>query len=319
VEEIKLDQKYLPYSKYLKDKYGEKVYKIPVNIPVSCPNRDGNCGTGGCIFCGEVGAGFEALPNDMTVANQLRENIKKIAPKYKAKKFIAYFQNFTNTYMPIDFFEKYMREACIEDIVEICISSRPDCINDDYLDILKKIEEEKGVNITIELGLQTVNYHTLKKINRGHGLAEYIDAVLRIKKYGFAMCTHFIANLPWDNDEDLIEAAKIVSILGMDQVKLHSLFILRDTVMGDMYENNEFEICSLEEYVNRVVMFIRHTKEDIAFQRFVGRAPADRTLFCNWSTSWWKIKDMVDELMEQGGYKQGDLYNYVNGPALKKL
>lgn len=314
-----MEDKYLPYSKYLKEKYGEKVYKIPVNIPVSCPNRDGNCGRGGCIFCGEVGAGFEALSNEISVENQLKKNIAKIAPKYKAKKYIAYFQNFTNTYMPIEYFKKYMEESCIEDIVEICISSRPDCISDEYMEVLKKISNEKKVNITIELGLQTVNYHTLKKINRGHGLAEYIDATLRIKKYGFSTCTHFIANLPWDNDDDLIEGAKIISVLGMDQVKLHSLFVLKDTILGEMYENGEVEICSLEEYVQRIVKFIRYTKPGIAFQRFVGRAPEDRTLFCNWSTSWWKIKDMVDREMEEGGYIQGDLYNYVDGAALKML
>jgi radical SAM protein (TIGR01212 family) len=309
--------RYRIYSHYLKEKYGEKVYKIPINLPVTCPNRDGTVASGGCIFCGEEGAGFENLENSISVMEQLDRNISYIQKKYKAKKFIAYFQNFTNTYLPLEKFKEYIHAACQDNIVEISVSTRPDCVNDEYLAFLKEIKEKEKINISIELGLQSVNYHTLKKINRGHSLAELIDAVIRIKKHGFESCVHMILNLPWDDEEDVMEGAKIISALGVEQVKLHSLYILKDTIIGKMYENKEFEIIPLEEYIKRVTLFLEYLNPDIVLQRLVGRAPKENTLFCNWNTSWWKIKDAIDERMERLDSYQGKKFNYLNGKALK--
>lgn len=312
--------RYRKYSSYLKEKYGEKVYKIPINLPVSCPNRDGLLGKGGCIFCGDVGAGFESLKNTISVREQLKKNIKYISSKYKAQKYIAYFQNFTNTYMPVDLFEAYIREAAeMENIIEICISTRPDCINEKYLEVLNKIKQTYRKEITVELGLQTINYKTLKKINRGHTLAEFIDAMIKINKYKFDSCCHLILNLPWDNMEDIIEASKIISALGVKQIKLHSLYILRNTILGEMYENNEFEIITVDEYVDRVVNFIKYLNPNIVVQRLVGRAPKEETLFCNWNMSWWRIQDMIDEKLEKLDIYQGKQYDYLNGKAVKKF
>lgn len=311
--------RYRIYSQYLREKYGDKVYKIPIQLPVTCPNRDGTVGSGGCIFCGEEGAGFENLASSISVIDQLNKNITYIQKKYKAKKFIAYFQNFTNTYLPLENFKEYINAACRENIVEISISTRPDCINDEYLDFLKEIEKEKNINISIELGLQSVNYHTLKKINRGHSLAEFIDAVVNIKKYGFEICVHMIVNLPWDTKDDIVEGAKILSALKIEQVKLHSLYIVKNTIMGSMYENKEFEIISMEEYIDRVIIFLEYLNPSIVLQRLIGRAPKENTLFCNWHTSWWKIKDQIDQKMKEIDSYQGKKYTYLNGKALKNL
>lgn len=186
-------ERYKAYSTHLKELYGEKVYKLPVNLPVTCPNRmDGD----GCTFCGGVGTGFEAMNSEVSVSEQLNATKGKITKRYKAKKFIAYFQNYTNTFLPVDKFEKYLVEAAqTEDIVGISVSTRPDCITKEYLDCLKKISEEYQVKISMEYGLQTVNYKTLNKIDRGHTLAEYLDAVLMTAPYGFEICTHIILNL----------------------------------------------------------------------------------------------------------------------------
>ena len=187
MEEKKL---YHSFSEHLKNKYGEKVYKLPVNLPVGCPNREDGYG---CTFCDGVGTGFEAMEAHVPVKEQLLKTKDKIEKKYKAHKFIAYFQNYTNTYLPLETFETYMTEAAqIPDIVEISVSTRPDCIRRDYMEVLKKIKDQYQIEITIELGLQTVNYHTLKEIHRGHGLAEFIQAVLLIKEYGYTVCTHMI-------------------------------------------------------------------------------------------------------------------------------
>ena len=311
--------RYLTYSELLKTKYGERVYKLPVNLPGTCPNRDGNVGCGGCIYCGEAGAAFENLPSDMSVAQQIATNMEYIGKKYKAQKFIAYFQNYSNTYMPIEQFKEYVTAAIVENVVEIAVSTRPDCINDDYLDFLKSVKDEHNIEISIELGLQTVNYHTLKTLNRGHSLAEFIDAVLRIKKCGFSVCAHIILNLPWDNRDDVIECAKILSALKVDQVKLHCLYILKDTPLADMYKNGEFDMGTYYDYVANVIAFLEYLHPDIAIQRIIGRAREEDCLFANYSTSWWKIKDNIDEQMELFDTYQGKRCDYLNGKALKKF
>lgn len=316
---MKEEELYRVYSNYLKEKYGQKVYKLPINIPVTCPNRDGCVGTGGCIFCGEEGAGFENLKNTIPVKEQVLKNMEYIKKKYKAKKFIAYFQNFTNTYMELEGFKKVVKESVVEDIVEISISTRPDCISDDYLKFLKTVRDKYGIEITIELGLQTVNYHTLKKINRGHSLAEFIDSILRIKKYGFETCVHLILNLPWDNITDVIENAKILSSLSVNHVKLHSLYILENTVLGKMFKENKIQLHSKEEYIERVITFLEYLHPDIVIQRLIGRAPEENALFVNWNTSWWKIKDEIIETMVQRKTFQGRKFDYLNGKALRKF
>lgn len=296
---------YNEYSQYLKLKYGEKVYKLPVNISCTCPNRDGTLGYGGCTFCADVGTGFEMLDNSLSVKEQLKQNMEYISKKYKANKFIAYFQNYTNTYMDMEKFKNYINDALMDNIVEIAISTRPDCISEDKLKFLYEIQNKYNVNISIELGLQTVNYHTLKTINRGHTLAEFIDAVLRIKRYNFEICTHIILNLPNDDIIDTIETAKILSALKVDQVKIHSLYIMDNTEMGRLYKNKEITVISKDEYVERVVVFLEHLNEDIVVQRLAGRAPKENSLFVNWGMSWWRIKDEILCKMESEKRYQG--------------
>lgn len=308
---------YRTYSNYLKEKYGEKVYKLPVNLPVTCPNRDGRLGVGGCTFCGEIGTGFENLPNTVSVVDQLTENMVYIRKKYKANKYIAYFQNYSNTYLEVNTFKRLMEEAVLEDIVELCISTRPDCVTRDHLKVLKDISNKYGIEISLELGLQTVNYHSLIKINRGHTLGEFIDATLAIKEFGFEICVHLILNLPWDNMEDVIENAKIMSALGIQQVKLHALYLMKDTAMGREYQAGEFQIISLEEYKERVMTFLEHLSSNIVVQRIIGRAPEENALFVNWNTSWWKIRDDIhDEMLKEDRF-QGKKANYLSGKALK--
>ena len=311
---------YNTFSDYLKKRYGEKVYKLPVGLPVSCPNRDGTCGTRGCTFCGEIGAGYENLPAEMSVSEQLAANKAHIIPKYKAKKFIPYLQNFSNTYLPPEQLRAYVEEACAaEDIVAVYIATRPDCISDEYLALLADIRDRYGVDICVELGLQSVNYHSLQKINRGHTLGEFLDAVLRIRAYGLQSCAHLILNLPWDDMTDVIEAAKVLSALQVDQVKLHALYIVKGTKMAEQYEAGELALISCAEYQQRVIAFLEHLAPDIVLQRLIGRAPEANTLFSNWHTGWWKIRDTITKTMEENGQYQGRLCDYLNGKAVRKF
>ncbi len=310
---------YNVYSDYLKKKYGTKVYKLPVGLPVTCPNRDGQCGDGGCTFCGEIGAGYENLPAEMTVAEQIKVNMAHIAPKYKAEKFIAYFQNFSNTYLEIDKLKSYLEEACQKDVVAIALATRPDCVNEEYLKMLQKFKKEKNIDIIIELGLQTVNYHSLRKVNRGHSLAEFIDAVLRIKQYQLEVCVHLILNFPWDDLNDVIENAKILSSLKVDQVKLHALYIVKNTKMAEQYVNGELTLIDKDEYKERVITFLEYLAKDIVMQRLIGREPESNTLFSNWKTGWWKIRDEITKTMQERGCYQGRLCDYLNGKAVQRF
>jgi len=308
---------YNVYSKYLKKRFGEKVYKLPISLPLTCPNRDGCLGTGGCIYCGEEGGSFENLSNTISVREQVKRNMEYIREKYKAEKFISYFQSFTNTYLPLEDFKRYVKESIVEDVVGISISTRPDCINDEYLRFLSEIKKEYSLEITMELGLQTVNYHSLEIINRGHTLAEFIDAVIRNKRYGVRTCTHLILNLPWDDMTDVIENAKILSALDVEEVKLHALYVVENTELGRRYKEGKVTLISKEEYIERVITFLEYLKKDIVVQRIIGRAPEENTLFVNWNESWWKIRDEIVNEMMKRNTRQGIKCNYLNGKAIK--
>lgn len=309
---------YYSYAEYLKNIYGEKVYKLPVNLPVTCPNRTG--GGRGCTFCAEQGTGFEASSSAVPVKLQLEAARSKIEKRYHAHKFIAYFQNYTNTFLPLEKFTSYAEEAAeTEDIVELAISTRPDCVNEKYLDKLLKVQDKFKVRICMELGLQTCNYHTLQAMERGHTLAEFIDAVLQIRTFGFSICTHVILNYPGDTLADAEETAKILSALRVNMVKVHSLYIAKNTRLCEMYENGKITLCSKEEYLERVIRFLCLLDPDIAVERLFSRIPEENSVFCNWGTSWWKLKDQLENKMKESGAFQGRDFCYLGGAGLKKV
>jgi radical SAM protein (TIGR01212 family) len=220
--------------------------------------------------------------------------------------------------MGLDKFKEIVLAATEDpDLVGVAISTRPDCINDDYLAFLSELQDSRKLDVDIELGLQTVNYHNLVEVNRGHTLAEYIDAVLRIKRYGLSTTAHVILNLPGDDMLDVIETAKIISTLGVDFVKLHSLYVVGHTELGRRYKNGEFTMITLQEYVERVVTFLEYLNPEIVVQRLVGKGPQDDLLFCNWDTSWWKIKDAIDAEFIARNSRQGSRFDYLNGRAIR--
>ncbi len=311
---------YRNYSDYLKETYGEKVYKIPIALPVTCPNRDGTLSRAPCIFCGSIGADYETKALGLGITRQLDRSIAHVGPKYKAKKFIAYFLNFTNTYAAPSDFQKWIEEAMSHpDVVAVDVSTRPDCVHDVYLDILKEASLRHGKDVTIELGLQSSNVHTLEKIGRCHTAAEYIDAALRIGRYGFGQCTHVIADLPWDDRLDVMETAKLISVLPVTEVKLHSLYIVKGTALADMYERGEVTLSSMEEYMERVILFLSYLRKDIVIQRIVGRASGGNTLTVNGGSPWWDVKKRIDALMEERQIFQGDKCDYIGGKAVQRF
>lgn len=312
---------YYKVSDYYKETYGEKVYKLPIKLSLTCPNRDGACGYGGCIYCSDAGGSFENLPTAFTVSEQLEKNRSYISKKYKSNKFIAYFQNFSNTYVSLATF-KEMIKACEKDyIVGVSIATRSDCISEDKLKFLKEWKDKTNIDITIELGLQTANYKTLRILNRGESLADFINATSLINKYNFRISTHVILALPWDDINDTIETARILNALNVKEVKIHSLFIVKGTKLAKMYENDEIVLRTKEDYQENVIEFLRYIKPDCAIARLVGRAPKEETIFCNWDRSWWLIRDELIAYMEENSIRQGDkseriIYEKIKGDKL---
>lgn len=299
---------YYSYSTYLQEKYGTKVYKLPIKLNnITCPNRDGKLGYGGCIFCSESGGSFENVSSTNSIRDQLRINKAYISEKYKANKFVAYFQNFTNTYMEDEIFFNYINQCKLEDIVSISISTRPDSISESKLEFLESFQKDNAIDITIELGLQTVNYHILRKLNRGHGLSEFIDVMQRIKKHNLRSCVHIIIGLPWEDDLDIKETAKILNVLGVDEVKVHSLYIVKDTILANMYESGQIKPVEYEDFERRIILFLRHLDKNIVIQRLLGRVPEEDSVFCNWGKSWRKIHDEIITKMNYNRIVQGDL------------
>ncbi len=309
--------RYNRYSESMRRQFGMKVYKIPINLPVTCPNRDGRISEGGCSFCGAVGAGFECQADTVAIAEQFTSNAAYIGKKYNAQGFIAYFQNFSNTYMSPEKFQETLDALEGLPVLGVSIATRPDCVSQKHLEILKRVADRRSWHVTLEYGLQTVNYHTLSHMNRGHGLAEFIDAVLMAHGAGFEVCAHLILNLPGDSDLDAQEAAAVLAALKVEQVKLHGLYILRNTALGDAYARGEVSLISAEEYVERVVNFIRSASPELVFQRLTGRAPESEALFCNWGMSWWKLSEMIETRLEALDAHQGDCCTRLGGKAVK--
>ncbi len=304
---------YYKFSQYLKDLYGEKVYKLPIAVKGTCPNRDPITGKGGCTFCAEDAQTQHLLSDELTIKQQLKINRDYIGNRYGAKKFISYFQNYTATFREPEIIRDMVIQAIEEDIVEVCLSTRPDCVEEEVLDVLSDIKAKMNVNITLELGLQSVNDRTLLEIRRGHTLEDYIDAVKRIKKRGFFVGTHIIANLPGDGYDEVIRAAKLFSELDIDRVKLHSLYISRTSQLAELYLSNKIDMKTHHDYLNRLLLFIYHLKKTIALERFFARAPEGDALFCNWNHSWRYLQNTIEELLVEKDIKQGDYYESKTG------
>ncbi len=303
------EPRFYSYNEYLTNKYDVKTYKCPINIPSTCPNRDGSKGRQGCSFCSAKGTGFEAHEDIIPVKDQIKVARLKMMKRYKAQKFIGYFQNYTNTYMPLETFLSYINEAIECDLVGIDIATRPDTLPDEYLRALKKIQEENHLDITFELGLQIANDDVLESVHRGHSVADYEKAALRIKSFGFNLCTHLILNLPGTTIEDVETTVNLMNEVGTDIVKLHSLYIAKDSIYEKEYLDGKIIVGDINDYIQRVIYFITRLNPDIAIARLVSRIPKDDSVFSNWETSWWKVYNMIIEQLTENDFRQGMYYS----------
>jgi len=302
------EKPYRDLKTYLKERYGEPVYRLPIDAGFTCPNRDGTLSTGGCIYCDATGSGF-SVNKKLSIQEQMKERMEKLRNRGIGK-FMAYFQANSNTYAPIPKLRELYSSALLEDVIILDISTRPDLVPNEVLELLA--DYRKSVDVFLELGLQTVNYHTLRKLNRQHTLAEFVDAVIRAKKYGLEVIAHVILNLPWDNLEDVVETAKIISALQVDGVKLHSLYVVKDTPLEILYRKGKIKIGSLNEFINRAITFLEYLDPKIVIHRLAADPPHVGTVFGNWGLPKIEILNRIEKEMILRGSYQGKKYAYLN-------
>lgn len=262
------DKRYNQFSEHLKNMFGSKVYKITLDAGFSCPNRDGTISNEGCIFCDDGGSFSQAHSNTLSIEEQVNTGAETLAARFKAKKFMSYFQAFSNTYKPVNELEKiYTASLCRDDIVGISIGTRPDCIDDEKLELISSFIPDYYT--WVEYGLQTVHDCTLKKINRGHDFMTFLDAYEKTKIKGINVCLHVILNL-FETYDDMMTTAKTIARLEPDGVKIHMLCALEGTKLAEMYRNGEIEFMSEDEYVNTVCDFLEYLPPKTTIHRLAG-------------------------------------------------
>lgn len=260
--------KYTTLNNYLKERFGEKVYKIALNGGFTCPNRDGTIDTRGCIFCSKGGSGDFAESPDLTITKQIENGKKRLEKKIKNGKYIAYFQAFTNTYAPVERLKTIYEEAINHpDIVALSIGTRPDCLGDDVLALLDELNKIKP--IFVELGLQTINEDTAKYIRRGYTLEVYDKAVADLHKIGINVVTHIILGLPNESKEDMLNSVKYACKV-TDGIKLQLLHILKGTDLAKDYEQGKFEVLTLEQYTEIIKECVQIIPENVVIHRLTG-------------------------------------------------
>ena len=260
--------KYTTLNNYLKERFGEKVYKIALNGGFTCPNRDGKIGTRGCIFCSKGGSGDFAESPDLTITEQIENGKKRLEKKIKNGKYIAYFQAFTNTYAPVEKLRAIYTEAIIHpDIVALSIGTRPDCLGDDVLALLDELNKIKP--IFVELGLQTINEDTARYIRRGYTLEVYDKAVADLHKIGINVVTHIILGLPGESKNDMLKSVEYACKV-TDGIKLQLLHILKGTDLAKNYEQGKFEVLTLEQYTEIIKECVQIIPENVVIHRLTG-------------------------------------------------
>lgn len=297
------DKRYNQFSAYLKNKFGVKVYKITLDAGFSCPNRDGNISTGGCIFCDDGGSFSQAHSNLLTIEEQVQAGINSLSKRFKAKKFMSYFQAFSNTYKPVIELEKIYNSAlCDDKIIGISIGTRPDCVDNDKLNLISSYV--KDYETWIEYGLQSIHDKTLLKINRGHNFDCFLRAYEKTKEKEIKVCVHVIFGL-WEGHDEIMETAQKLAELKVDGVKIHQLCSLENTKLADMYRNGEIDFMSEGEYIETVCDFIEYLPPETTIHRLAGNGMSSTLIAPLWLNKKFECLNNIDKTFAIRGTWQG--------------
>ena len=298
-------KRYYSFDSFLKNRFGEKIYKVSLDGGFTCPNRDGTIGTGGCIFCSEGGSGDFASDARLSVSDQITQGISLVAAKNPSSRYIAYFQAFTNTYAPVSRLRKLFTEA-IEDsrIAALAIGTRPDCLPDNVLALLKELNERKPV--FVELGLQTIHPVTAGLIRRGYPLSCFEEAVRNLSSIGVWTVVHLILGLPGETEDMMLESVRYLNFLPIHGVKFSMLHILKGTDLADLYRENPFPVFTMESYVNLILQCIGNLRSDIVIHRLTGDGPKDLLIAPLWSLRKRTVLNNIAHQLKVQDIRQGD-------------
>ena len=298
-------ERYNHLNNYLKNKFGERTLKICIDGGFSCPNRDGTKGIGGCIFCSEKGSG-----EHINYANSISMQVKNYFSSYKSKranKFIAYFQNFTNTYDTLENLKLKYDSALIDDrIVGLSIATRPDCINEDIVKLIHSYS--KKYYVCVELGLQSSNENTGTFINRWYSNKDFSNAVFLLNKYNIDVVTHIIVGLPNETLEDIKNTVNFINLHNIQGIKIHSCYIVKNTKLEKLYQESKYTPLTLDEYLNSCLYVLTHINPNIVIHRISGDAPKDLLIAPPWNLHKKWIINGIDKLMKEKNLFQGMYY-----------
>ena len=299
-----MEERYLRYNhlnEYLKSKFGERTLKICIDAGFSCPNRDGTCGKGGCIFCGEKGSGEHLKPLP------IKEQVENFFNSYKAdraNKFIIYFQNFTNTYGTIKELKNKYDSALIDKrIIGLQIATRPDCISEEIAKLISSYSNKYYV--CVELGLQTSNDNTAKFINRGYFSRKFTKAVSILRKYNIDIVTHIMIGLPNENIDDLKNSINFINKHDIQGIKIHSTYVIKNTKLADLYKENKYIPISLNEYLESAIYVITHINPNLIIHRISGDAPKDLLIAPEWNLHKKLVLNGIDRILKERNLYQG--------------
>ena len=289
---------YLSFNKYLKDKFGQKVYKISLDGGFTCPNRDGKIDTRGCIFCSKGGSGDFAQNRNLSITEQIESGKKIVEKKIKSGKYIAYFQAFTNTYAPVEILRaKYSEAINHPDIVALSIATRPDCLGDDVIELLDEMNKIKPV--FVELGLQTIHSDSAKYIRRGYSLEVYNEAVKKLKNIGVNIVVHIILGLPNESEEDMLESVKYVCQSQIDGIKLQLLHIIAGTDLAKDYEKGLFKTLEFDEYVELIAKCVAIIPKNIVIHRLTGDGAKKDLIAPLWSADKKRVLNAINKALRE--------------------
>lgn len=301
------NKRYYQFSEYLKTKFGKKVYKITLDAGFCCPNRDGTISSGGCIFCDDGGSFSRAHSNILSVKEQVLTGIDTLSNRFGAKKFMAYFQAYTNTYKPVNELKIIYDEAfCHEDIIGISIGTRPDCVDEEKLDLIASYTDSKEV--WIEYGLQSMHDKTLQFINRGHNFETFLKAFEQTKKRGIKIGVHVILGLPNETKDEMLQTIKTLSELGVDGIKFHCLCIFPNTKLYDMYEKGQIPLMEEDEYINIACDCLELLPQTTTIHRLGGNGLQAIKVAPKWLNKKFEILNKIDRELENRNSHQGKKY-----------
>ncbi len=297
------DKRYNSFSNFLKNRFGKKVYKVSVNAGFTCPNRDGTKGRGGCIYCQPETLHTLSFRQNESIEEQLSHGIDYIKKRHKAEGFITYLQNYSNTYAPLKTLRDiYYRAVDHPDVLGLAVSTRPDTVDKDIIDLLSEINREKFV--WVEYGLQSANNATLEYINRKHTVEEFLSACNMTAEMGIKVCAHIIIGLPGETRDDIIKTARLLSGLSIWGVKIHHMQVYKGSPLETLYNNGKIKALTLEEYISLVIDFIEHLSPDTIVHRLVGDAPKRFLIAPRWGDKLGAIRK-INRRMELKGTFQG--------------